>query len=512
MQEKRCRKCDVLKPLSAYDSRPTCKDGKRATCRRCRAGWVPMKNGVPVEPPKVFRRALDSKRYIITSAQNATPVEAVFFETLKFAAKAMDAELVVIPLRYHNPTSVWSKNNQDQEWWDPAVVPYLHNVRKKLNDNLILCADVKTQPTAQSPLTGFENLTGSESCLIGHAKMQFRSIPVPTGRYPKVLSTTGSCTRRNYSDTRAGKLGEFHHFLGAVIVEIHGKTFHLRQVNADRTDGSFTDLDKHYTAGAVFDAPPALGLVLGDTHVRVNDPKVDAATFGPGGIVETLQPQTLVWHDLFDGETVNPHEVGNPFQSEARRKAGRQDVFAEIKQSVEFAVKRSAGRQAVVVDSNHHAFLTRWINRTNWKEDLKNARFYCETVILMLDSAGMEAGGAEYQDPYHHWVKELSGGSLRCLGANESFKLADNECGLHGNDGPNGARGTPSNLSRLGCKTITGHTHSPCIEGGNYQTGTSSMRRLSYQRGPSSHQNTHVVVYASGKRALITVVDGAWRA
>ncbi len=506
-----CKKCQLPKPLTSFPVAVDCDGGRRSTCRRCKAGKPPLAPVVPEPPPKRFFRVLDSKRYIITSAQNNTPVHAGFLDTLKVAAKHLDAELVVIPYRYKNPTSQGESNQT--YWWDTALVPYLHNVRKKLNENLILCADVKIQPTASSPLTGFEALTGAESCIIGAPKMAFKAIAVPSGRYPKILTTTGACTQSDYSDTKAGKIGAFHHFLGAVVIEIQGKTFHLRQVNADRLDGSFTDLDKHYTPTGVEQAPPALGLVMGDTHVRVTDLAVDNATFfQPGGIVETLNPQTLVWHDLIDGETTNPHEVGNPFLSEAKRKAGRQDVKAEIQEVVEFVNKRAKGRAAVIVDSNHHDFLARWMIRTDWKQDLKNAVFYLETALATLASAKMGPGGAEYSDPFPYWLKKLGvGTNARCLGPDESFKIAGIECGMHGHRGPNGAKGALKNLSRLGSKTITGHSHTPGIEEGAYAVGTSTPRRLAYAHGPGSWLNTHCVVYATGKRALITIIDGAWR-
>jgi len=54
-----------------------------------------------------MRRAIPkSKRYLITGAQNATPVHKGFWSALCVAAKALDAEIIVIPLRYRNPTSL----------------------------------------------------------------------------------------------------------------------------------------------------------------------------------------------------------------------------------------------------------------------------------------------------------------------------------------------------------------------------------------------------------------------
>jgi hypothetical protein len=555
---KTCKKCEIEKPLTGFE---LVKNGggngfsRRGVCKRCRRGGEPE---LPPEATPRFFRALDSKRYIVTSAQNNTFVHPEFFETLKVAAQHLGAELVVIPYRYKNPTGMnpgrdlragvscyaafkggrcfLDKGHEgphkvDELWWDPAVEPFLHNVRKKLNDNLVLAADVKIQATGSSPLTGFESLTGAESCIIGHPKMQYRTVPVPTGRYPKILTTTGACTQRNYSNTKAGALGEFHHFLGALVVEIQGKTFHLRQINADRKDGSFIDLDTSYTVNGPSDAPPALGLIMGDTHVRVSDPEVDEATFGrwtwdpergdyvpvpnsgPFSMVETLNPKTLVFHDVFDGETVNPHDSDDPFIAEAKRKTGRQVVREELQQVVNFVNARARGRDVVIVNSNHHDFLRRWMVKTNWKQDLKNAAFYLETALALLQSAKMGPGGAEHADPFEYWMKKLgSKSNIRCLKADESFKLGDNECGSHGDDGPNGARGTLKNMARLGVKMIVGHSHTPGIEEGAYQVGTSSYRRLAYQRGPGSHLNTHCVVYANGKRALLSVIGGRFRA
>lgn len=473
---------------------------------------VRLKSATAPDPVR-YGRPLTATRFLVTSAQNATDAHPGFLAALKVAAAHLGADLIVVPLRYRNPGSAWSRDAEDREWWAPELEPYLFNVARKLGPNLWLRADVKIQPTASSPLTGFESLTGAESCLIGHPKMQLRAVPAPSGRYPKILSTTGSVTRKNFSDTKAGALGAFHHSLGAVLVELEGRHFHLRQINADRVSGEFTDLDQHYTAAGVRPAPPALGLVLGDTHARMTCPKVDRATFGPGGIVEALNPETVVFHDLLDGYAVNPHHAGNPFISAAKGAAGLGNVRAEVEHAIEFVRSRARGRKAVIVASNHDDFLSRWIIGADWKHAGRNAAFYLETAAHMHASARMGPGGAEFDDPFRYWVLKLKGkAAIRCLAPDESFKLGTIECGTHGHAGPNGARGSLQNLSRVGAQMIIGHSHTPGIREGAYQTGTSTPLKLEYTHGPSSWLNTHCVVYASGKRALITIVDGRWRA
>lgn len=508
-----CRACELELPITAFEIDRG--DHRRSTCRVCR---LVKREVTPRVPPKKarFHRAIDGTRFIITSAQDHTEVDSQFFAALQVAADYMGAELIVIPYRYKNPTgwrTGWKlvEEHETAERWPEEVRPYLYNQRKKLGPNLVLAADVRVQATASSPLSGFEGLTGAESCIIGHPKMQLRSIPVPNGRYAKILSTTGTCTKRNLSETKAGALAKFHHFLGAIIVELEGKHFHLRQVNADRETGGFIDLDKQYTADGVTDAPPALGLVLGDTHVRMTSKSVENATFGDGGIVDTLNPQTLVWHDVLDGYSVNPHHIGNPFVAQAKFQASWGDVRAEVEEAIYYIAEKSKGRKSVIVPSNHDNFLSRWIINSDWRQQPANAKFYLETALAMLESVKMGAGGAEYADPFKYWVDQSGHKNIHALKADESCVIGGVEVGQHGDHGPNGARGTMKNLARLGARMTTGHDHTGGIEEGHYKVGTSTPLKLEYTRGPSSWQNMHCVIYANGKRALITIVDEKWR-
>ncbi len=466
-------------------------------------------------PPR-FARPLGelgtTKRYVITSAQNATPVHEAFMASLVNACEHLDAELVVIPLRYKNPTSRWTASQQNDESWAEEVQPYLYNQRKKLNPNLVLLADIKTQPTASSPLNGFEGLTKGESSILGHTKLQLKTVPVPAGKFPKILTTTGACTVPNYTDSKAGKLGEFHHSLGAVLVEVEGKKFFLRQLLADR-DGTFTDLNKAYSPDGVSAAPPALGLVMGDTHARFIDKKVERATFGEDGIVNTLNPSTLVWHDVLDGYSANPHHAGNPFISMAKQKSGFDSVRREVEDTVAFLDLHTKKCASVVVPSNHDNFLARWVSSTDWRHvGRDNAAFYLKTAAAMVDSIDMGEGGATYVDPFQYWVSKLSKNqNVKCLQVDERFSLGGIECGMHGDKGPNGSRGTLHNLRRLGTRVVVGHSHTPGIDEGAYQTGTSTPLRLEYNTGPSSWLNAHVVIYASGKRSLLFIIDGEWK-
>jgi len=451
-------------------------------------------------------------RFIVTAAQNATPVHAGWWSTLQCMAAAIGAEILVIPLRYKNPTSQWTGSQQNAEYWAKEVQPYLWNVRKALNSNLTLLADLRIQPTASSPLTGAEGISHASSGIVGHTKVQLRSVPTPSSRMAKLLMTTGACTVANYTDSRAGRIGTFHHSLSAVVVELAGKQFFARHVHFDEKSGAARDLDRIYTPSEGR-LQSVLALVMGDTHVDSIDPKVEAATFGPAGMVDTLDPDYLVWHDLLDSYSCNPHHQGNPFAAVAKRRAGADDVRAEVDRAVAFLRKhRGSGAKSIVVGSNHNDMLRRWVMRNDWRADPTNAEFYLETALAMTRGTKLTGHGTEHPDPFIHWLRAANLENVQALEQDESFMLAGVELGMHGDLGPNGARGSVKNLRRIGVRSIIGHSHSPAIDEGCYQVGTSTRLRLEYNHGASSWLNTHAVLHHDGKRQLVTMVDGQWRA
>lgn len=465
--------------------------------------------------PKVFRRKLDesAKIYIVTAAQNATPIHPVFWGCLQTMAKRRSAELLVVPIRYKNPTSRWTGSQANEEKWADEVQPFLWNTRKVLNANLVLLGDAKTQPTASNPLSGFDAISGASSAILGHTKLQLRCVATPSSRMAKILTTTGACTVPNYTDSKAGKLGAFHHTLSAVVVEIVGKAFHLRQLNFDSKTQSFTDLDTRYHEDGAEKAPRALALVMGDTHVDFISKDVERATFDAGGIVDTIKPENLVWHDLLDGYSCNPHHKGNPFASIAKASSGRGSVVKEVTRACQFVKDRTPqGSTSVVVASNHDDFLGRWIISHDWKTDPNNAEFYLRLALEMVQKTKFTDKGTSYPSPFAMVFPTIVDTSnIKLLAVDESFTVANIEMSMHGDRGPNGARGSLMNHRRLGVRSIIGHSHVPGVEEGAYQVGTSTNLRLEYNLGPSSWRNAHCVVNADGKRQLIFVTDGEWR-
>ena len=226
-----------------------------------------------------------------------------------------------------------------------------------------------------------------------------------------------------------------------------------------------------------------------------------------------LNPKVLGWHDLLDCYFGNPHHDKNPFINKAKERANFHIAQDEVFESIEWAIKLSAGREAKVVASNHDDMLARWIIREDWKEmPTVNQEFYLETAWHMSKSAHMMETGAEYIDPFAYWIEQLTKDhpNFTALKRNEPWVVADNYLSFHGDKGPKGARGTVKNLAKIGVKLITGHGHTEEIFNNHYRTGTMTRPTAEYVDGPNDWTNTHCSIDNFGKRHLHTCIDGSF--
>lgn len=458
----------------------------------------------------VQKTAPTIKRYIITSAQNATPLHDPTWKSLLQAVNYYGAHFKVLRGRYKNPTSQWTQNNKDHEWWDPAVVPYLCDTWEKLNDHLVVLGGLKIEWAAHSPLVGMDAFTKDMSGIVGHGSRGLRSVATPQHKYPKIMLTTGACTvDSNYTDTKKGKLGSFSHCLGGLVVEIDGDAFYIRQLNATK-QGHFIDLDMEFTPDGVRPAKRALSVSMGDIHQRWVRPDVVKATFtAPDSLVNILNPRHLFWHDTVDFHSRNHHHKDDWLTQFAKWKAGIDCVRTEIEDAISFVNEHTPEHcQSVVVSSNHDRAVLRWLKDIDFRRDPVNAEFYLECAMQAVKSARKTAGGVTYDDPFIEYAKKFAKPNVRFLKTGESMVLMRVEYGFHGDIGPNGSRGTTRNLSKIGVKVTKGHSHTAEIIDGCYSAGKSTGM-LEYENGgPSSHTNSHVAQYANGKRAIIFIIDG----
>ena len=186
MKRPNCPKCgkQMAKgpPAQSGKQRWVCKDGGagRAYCYSTTDPQAKAPRSKRSAKTPIFKRSVGGTHtLVVTAAQNATPAHVPFIKALEKLCHERNGEILAIPLRYKNPTSRWSASQANEDVWADELVPYLCNERKRLNANLMLLGDVRVQPTASNPLSGFEGMTHGESAILAHTKVQSKTVATP---------------------------------------------------------------------------------------------------------------------------------------------------------------------------------------------------------------------------------------------------------------------------------------------------------------------------------------------
>jgi hypothetical protein len=436
------------------------------------------------------------KRFLITWAQNSTEVHENFISNIEAYAKFINADIHVIAGRYKNPTSVFTDKSYDV--WSDRILQYLDAGRHEVHKHMWIMSDVKIQPTAVDPMTGLQGMSGINSCVFGSPKVQMETIPVLEGNLPKLMMTTGACTLRNYTDSKSGKKGEFHHTLGFVLVEIkNDEVFFSRQITAT-DDGNFTDLFYKVENGLVNQIDSVAAAVLGDLHYGQHDERVLEKTLE---LFKSLKPENVILHDVFDGLSINHHESKDPFIQYQREVDGSNSLRSEIESMLE-GLEKFSQYKVSVVRSNHDDFLDRWLKNTDWRKanTLKNSIEYMEFSALLLKGEAPKG-----IIPY---LINKKFPSYKTLGRSDSLVINGWELAQHGDIGSNGSRGSLLQFRKLNTKIVVGHYHSPGRKDGALAVGTSTKLRVNYNLGPSGWLQSHVIIHHDGKAQHINFIRG----
>lgn len=453
------------------------------------------------EATKHARRCEKPVRLLVTSAQHNTNVHEGFLKSLKQAAKHFKCEIAVIPSHYKNITLMSKK---DKKQWDADIEPYL--VHTDVNfGNLKVKSDVRINATTLNPLSGKSAHGHGKWLVFGHPQVMCEPVASPNAMRPNKLFTTGSCTIPNYSQTNDGMKAEFHHVIGALIIErLKDGTVFVRQLNAD-DDGSFYDLDLKFTPKGVTKGHRILSIVTGDEHVKFNT--VEKVTYGKNGIVQTLKPQYIVRHDVLDGYAGSHHHRDDPVLQFTKHHNGDNDYRRELDQCIAF-INRTTPKNSktLIVPSNHHDHLKKFLSKADANLDHQNSLFISEMQMAMRKSA--LAG--ENTDPFYLYAAPRLSCDFEFLDRNKPHLIGDVDHGQHGDIGINGSRGSARGLAKTTYKMSIGHSHGARIYQGVFQAGTSTGR-MDYEKGLSDHSTTHILQYPNSKRTLLDIINGRWR-
>lgn len=456
-------------------------------------------------------------RWLLTAAQDDTDVHQAFWSNLQAYAQYIGAKILVGGFTY-----------QTMRHTDRMTLTKTY--RRELHDFLrfdpidlgpaLFCAEMNTLPTAVRPLSGLLTYSRGRDAVFPHAKLAYQTVPQMPGEYVPSLMTTGAVTVPNYIQKKAGQKAKFHHVLGATLVEVdETQNVWCRQIHATQ-NGAFQDLDAKVADGRVTRGHRVKAIVYGDVHLPSLEQVVFENVWGLNrdAMLEALRPEYQFFHDLLSFEFYSRHVQGDPIHRAKMVFSGQSSMQGHVSEGVDFLrLTLREWCRSVEVYSNHPDRLRQWAVKTCERTDVENSMFWHACNIAMLEAEKNQDSDFDL----YRWAMRKADpdtmAQIEFVPKGGSFKICQEhggiEHGLHGDEGPNGSRGSAQALARMGAKVTIGDKHSPEILDGVYVAGMTGDLDQGYNTGPSSWRRAHVVTYENGKRTIVTQAgDGRWRA
>lgn len=449
------------------------------------------------------------KSLVITSVINNSKVNKDFLDVLNLYCSENDAVLYAIPVRHKN-----------------VGEPYVDEFDSEISDCLLdhnleypdykfkIFGSLKLSASLENPLSGLDPMTKGDTLVVGHPQVQLKTLPRFHDKYPPILTTTGTLSEKVYSNSKPGIKANFNHSLSALIVEFDSvnneKFVHIRHLNFDDKNKGFYDIDKWYSLSGVETSNSVKALITGDEHAIFTDESVKAVTYDrQDSIVNTLRPEKIIRHDILDCYSITHHDRKNFLNRFKKHSLNQQFIEKELDKTVDYINSTTPHwTTSYIIQSNHNEHLERWLNECDPKTEPWNAKIYHK---LMYDILLRIEEGEPY-DPFELYASEKTDENVVYLSRLDNLEIDGILLGAHGDIGINGSKGSRDQFSTLPEKTVIGHSHSPGIEKGCYQVGTSSKLRLGYNDGsPSSWHHCHCIIHQNGKRQLLFITHDKFR-
>lgn len=455
------------------------------------------------------------KRFVITTAISGQKLHTGFVNSIKTFCKANKARLIVLPA--HDPAH--NLDNEIEWHFDPSILDdKIVFEDTRLNSNLFI-SGIRVTAKQNNPITGMVEVSQIEGSFISASPKQFLEYDsVSANKLPHARMTTGACTLPNYKTSkgnslRTGYLAEVQHKIGAILVEVEDDDiYYFTQVQADDS-GSFRHFNKEYAGKRVrelkgADAPV---LVMGDYHAGEHD---EGAVKANMEMINALGIQEVVFHDMFNGVSVNPHEEDDIMLRAERARKGLNVLENELQiASVEIdrILSLKTIKKAIMVKSNHDDMIDRWLRKGKYHKDPVNYEFATELAATLIKASKQGIKLDFFKTGMELTKAPKHGSKIQWLTTETDYVVGGVHLGAHGDKAANGARGSIKGLSKSYPRGVIGHSHTPGIFKNMFQVGTTSLLRLGYNKGPSSWVHCSCLVHRNGQRQLINSIHGKWR-
>lgn len=458
-------------------------------------GWGKINN--PVYP----------KKYILTGFELGKEADQGCLAALRMVAKYVGADLLFTPVN----AQVKALESQEELCAVPGIKAKDIVREFRFNDNLKL-HDARVNAQQNDPLTGLFDYGDhvNESIIVGHTKMNMRMQATGTTSHPRMVRSTGVCTKPDYRENRAGQIAHRKHKLGGLLIEVVSRTkFLIRELYfKDGEIYSICKLKNHKNPG-VWQFNPKFarprkswlaGLVCGDIHVGHEDKDSLKAAYEQQRL---LRPDYTIFHDFMDFNNPWSHHSINKKSTHLNRDSFYEDMM-KCKEYFDGFVSQAEeiGSEIVMVPSNHHEHLHKFLDSGYYQktvgEDYKLALELCYKWHCL----GM--------DPFIALLDEDQEKAI-WLPLDNDFKIHGNHVGNHGHLGLGGSRGSVKQMARTFRNSVSGHTHSPETLDDHMTVGTSSLLNMPYTKGQgNTFMHSNVGCFLNGTKQQIPIIKGEW--
>jgi len=418
--------------------------------------------------------------------------------------------------------------NDDEITFDPRVIGLPIAFEEITLNSRIKLSSYPIPAKMVNPLNQLESIAQDEgSLIVGSPKQRLAYGPVGVEKkYPHFFASTGACTAPNYKTSRgtslrSGWISEKKHQTRGFIIEIvDNKLYHARPFCFE-ADGSFIDLGVRYSKDKIeiaekylrekyvktgIDRVPFVN-VRGDVHAGETD---ELALMGSEKMMDLIGIKDVYENDFFSGESINPH-TDDDLIIQVRNLNHRSTVTLESELEVAGELLKrtlSSGRRILLIPSNHHDFIYRYVKTGEYKKSKTNAKAGMSIALCAMDGEDVLKAGLRLYGKMDGFESIVKSGRLVFLN-----RLKDEKFGgrfiIHGDKGRGGKRNPGiKGIQRGWGKAVMGHTHSPAIYDEVINVGTLMNLRPGYNDTPSGWMHSDAVLYAGGSFQLINYING----
>lgn len=434
---------------------------------------------------KVFSKDLD--KIVITAVNDGSYINLDFYNTLIAYCAENEAELGIL----------WGKGVKKHRTFTQEIFdllnPYLATKFEFERDKSCVAKDFLIPNNQKNPLLNIDKLsTDIKTIIVGASKQYLQILPYKQYTTYRIACSTGTLSEVEYKETVNNQMDAKYHKFGAILLEWNEEQKRYVLRNLIYKDGYLYDLNKKYFGNKVEEIDKLPAIVLGDLHLPDEDKEaIDKTT----AFINKYKPEYTMLHDIASWNSICHHNFGKALFNAQNVTPENICLGNEIKVVVDKIYELSdkcKNTKFKIVNSNHDAFVEKWLDTGEFVKDKTNAKLGAELFMDYCD-------GKRILDPHLP-------DNFEYLPKDEEFTVCGYTLSEHGDAGISGSAGSPNAYNKTFENCIVGHTHSCELKENVVYVGTLSKLIVNYnQKGMTKWVHCNAIIHENGTAQLIFV-------